>query len=89
MEALETYDWPGNIRELENLIHRAMIVAPGPDLMVKLYERAAEFDGESSTLQDVERNHTLRLLKESAWVIEGKNGAADRLGLNAAPYDRE
>lgn len=67
MEALKTYDWQGNIRELENLIHRAMIVAPGPDLMVKLYERAAEFDGESSTLQDVERNDILRLLKESAW----------------------
>jgi transcriptional regulator with PAS, ATPase and Fis domain len=67
MEAQETYDWPGNIRELENLMHQAMIVAPGPDLMVKLYERVAEFDGKSSTLQDVERNDTLRLLKESAW----------------------
>jgi formate hydrogenlyase transcriptional activator len=82
MEALKTYDWLGNIRELENLIHLAMIVSPVPDLMVKLSERAAEFDRESSTLQDVERNHILRLLKESAWKIEGRNGAADRLGLN-------
>ena len=82
MEALKTYDWPGNIRKLENLTHRGMIVSAGPDLMVKLSERTSEFDRESSTLQYVKRNHILRLLKESAWKIEGKNGAADRLRLN-------
>ncbi|MFZ0450433.1 MAG: sigma 54-interacting transcriptional regulator, partial [Desulfatiglandaceae bacterium] len=82
MEALKAYDWPGNIRELENVIHRAMIVSPGPDFMVELPEGVTEIVGGSSTLQDVERKHILRLLKESAWKIEGKNGAAGRLGLN-------
>jgi len=82
MKGLKTYDWPGNIRELENLVHRAMIVSPGPELHVEVPESGAEFRRESANLQEVERKHILRILKKSAWKIEGKSGAAERLGLN-------
>lgn len=82
MRALKDYDWPGNIRELENLIHRAVIVSPGPDLQVELPENAAQFRQGSANLQEVERRHILRILKKSAWKIEGKSGAAKVLGLN-------
>jgi formate hydrogenlyase transcriptional activator len=90
MRALCEYDWPGNIRELQNLIERAVILCPGPVLRVPardLHHRAitvphSGHSGQHQTLEEAERAHILRNLKEVGWVVGGLNGAAARLGLN-------
>jgi transcriptional regulator with GAF, ATPase, and Fis domain len=90
MRALQGYDWPGNVRELENVVERAVIVSPGPTLRLAqpLSESAstlAAAGGEPSagaTLSDVERAHIRRTLGDADWRIQGKGGAAERLGLN-------
>jgi formate hydrogenlyase transcriptional activator len=84
MEVLVKYPWPGNIRELQNLIERAVILSSGAVLRVPVAElRAVAVPLSSSTasLEDVERDHILRALKESRGVVGGPNGAAARLGL--------
>ena len=84
LDALVRYAWPGNIRELENLIERAVIVSPGPVLRVPLgelklsTEPAAE---ELLTLKAAEREHVLKALEATNWVLAGPRGAAARLGL--------
>ncbi len=82
MEALQNYSWPGNIRELRNLIERAMIVAPGPRLRVQLPAVVA-LSGlpTGRKLEEVERNHMLSVLESCGWRIRGPNGAAAGLGL--------
>lgn len=83
--ALQRYHWPGNIRELENIIERAVILSTGPELRISLDElkTAAEAAPHSAnTLEDAERAHILRVLKETKWVVGGPLGAAARLGLN-------
>jgi formate hydrogenlyase transcriptional activator len=102
MQVLTEYNWPGNIRELQNLIERAVILTRGPVLQIPLSElkqpsqSSAEqlnattidspanysFASTSSTLESVEREHILRVLRETGWVIGGPNGAAARLGMN-------
>jgi len=87
MAALTAYNWPGNIRELQNLIERAVILSRGSVLEVPLGElkqsaRAATNGANGLTLEAVERAHILRVLGESNWVIGGPSGAAARLGLN-------
>ena len=85
--ALTRYTWPGNIRELQNLIERAVILSRGTVLDVPLAELkqngkiATEQNGTSTTLEAVEREHILRMLRETNWVIGGASGAAARLGL--------
>jgi formate hydrogenlyase transcriptional activator len=84
MAALTNYHWPGNIRELENLIERAVILTSGADLEVPLAElkpAAATNTAPISTLEDAERQHILRALAETDWVISGPRGAATRLGM--------
>ena len=86
MKALARWPWPGNIRELENFIERAVILSSGPVLRVPLAElesvsSPANGAPSSSTLHDAEREHILRTLKESHGAISGPNGAAKRLGL--------
>ncbi len=86
MEALMKWHWPGNVRELENIIERAVILSPGPVLRVPLAEltlpEAENGDGDpSGTLEDAEREHIIRILRETRGVIGGPNGAAARLGL--------
>ncbi len=83
MEALNHWHWPGNVRELENIIERAVILSPGPVLRVPLAELnpAIKETGSPSTLEDAEREHILRVLREARGVIAGPNGAATRLGL--------
>jgi formate hydrogenlyase transcriptional activator len=83
MLALTQYSWPGNIRELENVIERAMILSPGPELRVPVRDLRARVHPEKreQTLEDVERKHILETLKETRWVISGPKGAAKRLGL--------
>ncbi len=85
MEALTRYSWPGNVRELQNFIERAVILSPGKVLCAPLSElKECPFQlPESSvcTLEEVEREHVLRALRESSWVIGGPDGAAARLGM--------
>jgi formate hydrogenlyase transcriptional activator len=84
LEALARYHWPGNVRELENFIERAVILSRGPALHVALAELKppAELSSSSiATLEAAEREHILRALQESRWVIGGPNGAAARLGV--------
>lgn len=86
LTALTRYSWPGNIRELQNLIERAVILSRGTVLEVPLAElkqteKMANEKNGNSTLEDVEREHILRVLRETNWVIGGARGAAARLGL--------
>ena len=84
MEQLSKYSWPGNVRELENVIERAAILASGPMIQVdeSLLSRDDAGQTVTGTLEDVERAHMLRVLQETGWAIEGKHGAAVRLGLH-------
>jgi len=81
MEALIRYHWPGNARELENLIERAVIVNRGPVLRVPIKELAFLPDSNTQfhpTLEAAEREHILRALRETRWIIAGPAGAAAR-----------
>ena len=87
MAALVNYHWPGNIRELQNLVERGVILSRGSTLEIPLAElkqsaRATYTTNGSPTLESVEREHILRALSESKWVIGGPAGAAARLGIN-------
>jgi formate hydrogenlyase transcriptional activator len=83
LDLLVRYPWPGNIRELENLIERAVIVSPGPVLRVPLGELKPPADpsGETLTLHAAEREHILKALEATNWVLSGPRGAAARLGM--------
>jgi formate hydrogenlyase transcriptional activator len=87
MEALTRYRWPGNIRELQNLMERAVILSPGPALQVPLRDLDAratldEHHGKAQTLADAERAHIVATLTDTKWVVAGARGAAVRLGMN-------
>ncbi len=103
MDALAGYSWPGNIRELENFIERAVLLSPGKELRVPVSElkpvtvapdanadsslAASSFTALSSsgssisTLEDAERQHILRALRQTEWRIAGPQGAAVLLGM--------
>jgi formate hydrogenlyase transcriptional activator len=85
MEAFVSYQWPGNVRELQNFIERAVILSPGTTLRPPLAELTAitipASNAKLSTLEEVEREHVLRAIREANWVIGGPNGAAARLGM--------
>jgi formate hydrogenlyase transcriptional activator len=84
MRALTRWNWPGNIRELENFIERAVILTNGPVLRAPLAELAmteVPVPVQNSSLEDTERQHILRVLRESRGKIGGSDGAAARLGL--------
>jgi DNA-binding NtrC family response regulator len=84
MRQLMDYSWPGNIRELQNVIERAAVLTAGPLVNIEesLGPPLEEPPGRvSSTLADVERDYLRRVLEETRWVIEGKDGAAAILGL--------
>jgi formate hydrogenlyase transcriptional activator len=86
MDALRSHDWPGNIRELHNVLERAVIMSPGPILtlppfcaFLPMEYRLSRSTGR--TLKDVERDRILEAVKEANGVIGGPNGAAVQLGL--------
>jgi len=87
MEALVQYPWPGNIRELQNVVERAVILSPGSSLLVPLGDLQAAAaqtpvpTGEAVTLADAEREHIVSALRETGWVVGGPKGAAARLGM--------
>jgi formate hydrogenlyase transcriptional activator len=84
MSALSSYQWPGNIRELQNFIERSVILSDGTVLSPPLtqLERSPVADSLGAvTLKDAERNHILKTLKQTRWVVAGPHGAAARLGM--------
>ena len=84
MKALQDYPWPGNVRELESIIERALILCPGPVLQLadKLEISLPTLSSAVRTLEETERNQILKILSETQWRIEGKDGAAAILGLH-------
>jgi len=100
LDALREYHWPGNVRELESVIERAVIISRGSVLQVDrldcLVQKAAadrverDVEGDQKgrsdvkVLADLERDHIMGVLQQTGWRIEGKNGAAGILGLNAS-----
>ncbi|HLK30813.1 MAG TPA: sigma 54-interacting transcriptional regulator [Puia sp.] len=88
MDALSDYDWPGNIRELENLIERAMILSPGNSLEYGDWLPAQKINtttngkNASTKLEDIEKEHIIEVLKKTNWKVSGEKGAAKILGLN-------
>ena len=86
MEALCRHTWPGNIRELQNLMERAVLLSSGPSLRVPLTDIRTVFDlgatSNGGALEQVERELILSALRESNWVVGGTRGAAARLRLN-------
>jgi formate hydrogenlyase transcriptional activator len=95
--ALLRYHWPGNGRELENVIERAVILSQGPDLEIPLSQLKPQSLApsvpsppshqpqgraeNSSTLENIERQHIVRVLQETGWIVSGPTGAAARLGM--------
>jgi formate hydrogenlyase transcriptional activator len=86
LEALTRYHWPGNVQELQNVIERAVILTPDAVLRLPPAEwqrgrSSPDISTSSRTLEEVEREHILQVLRETNWVIGGPQGAAARLGL--------
>jgi formate hydrogenlyase transcriptional activator len=85
MEFLKSHDWPGNIRELQNFIERAVVFSPGPVLRPTLTELRHVAKPSTAvaaqTLAEASRDHILEVLEQSRWMIGGRDGAAERLGL--------
>jgi formate hydrogenlyase transcriptional activator len=97
MDALSRYHWPGNIRELQNVIERAVIISTGPALSVDVAdlkfskaglpeENATALNSKTNgalrdVLKETERQQILKALKQSNWIVAGPNGAAERLGM--------
>jgi formate hydrogenlyase transcriptional activator len=84
LSALTLYQWPGNIRELQNFIERSVIVSSGNVLCPPLasLRAAAEMESlEAVTLEDAERDHIRKILEQTRWVVAGPKGAAARLGI--------
>jgi PAS domain S-box-containing protein len=82
MENLINYPWPGNVRQLRNVIERAMIISTGPDLEIELPGiRSNQAPSEMKPIEEVERDHISYILNMTNWRIRGKSGAAEILGL--------
>ncbi|HEY3309903.1 MAG TPA: sigma 54-interacting transcriptional regulator [Desulfuromonadaceae bacterium] len=90
LQLLQNYHWPGNVRELESVIERAVITSPGSTLQLLDHfdsrppQTAGEEIKEVKALDELEREHILRVLQKTAWRIEGETGAAVVLGLNSS-----
>jgi PAS domain S-box-containing protein len=89
LTTLQKYNWPGNVRELESIIERAVIISQGTALqVVDRFDTANKVDEPAGqdvkALVDLEHDHIIQVLQKTGWRIEGKNGAAGLLGLNAS-----
>jgi PAS domain S-box-containing protein len=88
MQALLQYPWPGNIRELRNVVERSMILAKGPRLTIEVPTATpSRTAGRSVKLTDVEKEHIRSILESTAWRIRGTGGAAEKLGLPATTLE--
>lgn len=87
MEALKSYPWLGNVRELKNVIERATILSTGPALRVELPSLVAETGPTSEALDDVQRSHILKVLKQTRWRVRGHKGAAEILRLKPSTLE--
>lgn len=92
IDALMLYDWPGNIRELENLIERALILCPGKTLEYGSWIPSAKIavgNGKATLrqLDEVEKEHIIAVLDKTNWKVSGEKGAAKILGLNATTLE--
>jgi len=84
MEAMLAYDWPGNVRQLQNFIEHGVIVSRGSIFEAPLSQLRSQKNNvpkNSKTLEDATRDHVLQILEETQWVVGGRNGAAARLGV--------
>ena len=84
MNTLQDYQWLGNVRELENVLERAVINSSGPKLRLvdELKKPHKDLTTTQKTLAEVEHDHIVRVLEQTNWKVSGKNGAAEILGLN-------
>ncbi len=94
MQRLTSYSWPGNIRELQNVIERAVILSPGPALVLEQESLVAPSltnsdqtspatrEEPTAALTDVQRRHIESVLEQTSWVIEGQRGAARLLNMH-------
>lgn len=87
LKKLINYSWPGNIRELENIVERATILSPGETLEVSENLISAPVETEAGgigalRLEDIERGHIIRILNQTSWQVHGEKGAAKVLGIN-------
>jgi formate hydrogenlyase transcriptional activator len=88
--ALQQYRWPGNIRELQHVIERAVVLSEGPELaMVDWLDTPSQLPGGAPlpTLEELERNHIVRALEHANWKVSGVKGAAAMLGLKSTTLD--
>jgi formate hydrogenlyase transcriptional activator len=84
MDAMIAYQWPGNIRQLQNFVEHGVIVSPGPLFdppLSQLRIQKASAPKNGKTLDDATRDHVLQTLEETRWVVGGRHGAAARLGI--------
>jgi transcriptional regulator with GAF, ATPase, and Fis domain len=87
IESLQRYSWPGNIRELRNIVERAVILATGPRLHISVPSDSPHDEKPSLLHIDNEREHIRRVLDMTGWRVRGKGGAAQILGLKANTLD--
>lgn len=87
MESLEAYSWPGNIRELRNMIERSMITNNSSTLVVNFPETFSVAGAQNLKMTEVERLHILAVLEKTGWRVRGKNGAAEVLDLNPSTLE--
>ncbi|WAR43201.1 sigma-54-dependent Fis family transcriptional regulator [Methylomonas rapida] len=91
MESLRCYAWPGNIRELRNIVERAVILAKGPILKIALpngtIQTTTPAKPAMGRLEDVERDYILRVLEATGWRVRGQGGAAEILGLKPSTLE--
>ncbi|ACM18541.1 sigma-54-dependent sensor transcriptional regulator, PAS and GAF domain-containing [Geotalea daltonii FRC-32] len=81
MDAMERYHWPGNIRELRNLVERAMILNNGASLVMDIQDGVSAATAQPMTIEGMERMHINSVLEKTGWRIRGRNGAAEILGM--------